>query len=318
LIGTSCGAFITTNGSNVFLGNATGTSFSGYSSCVLIGHSADCSSNNLTNAIAIGNGASVGASNSLVLGNGCNVGIGTSIPRAKFSVGNPSAATTVTSLANLYNTVQNSARIVFTGQEVVSSSNLNNEGMCMVLALNRTNNRGIGFMDSTHAFNSTNCSLRISVASTSAAAIASVSTDNSAYRPLFIEGTTVTINPVTSFTSSTDSVYKPTAGSWLSSSDVRIKRDIRKYNSGLKEILGLNVVYFKFNEYSGFNKKIRDKENIGFIADEVLEVMPECVGEMPNKKFGKIKSLDITPITYALVNAVKELKEEINALKKAA
>jgi hypothetical protein len=51
-----------------------------YNDCVFLGVNADASVNNLTNAIAIGSGASVGASHSMVLGNGCKIGIGTSTP----------------------------------------------------------------------------------------------------------------------------------------------------------------------------------------------------------------------------------------------
>lgn len=53
---------------------------------VFIGYMADVSVNNLTNAIAIGANAQVGASNSMVLGNGVSVGIGTSVPTAKLQV----------------------------------------------------------------------------------------------------------------------------------------------------------------------------------------------------------------------------------------
>lgn len=51
-----------------------------YNNCLFLGSHADASVNNLTNAIAIGYGSSVGASNSLILGDSCNVGIGTSTP----------------------------------------------------------------------------------------------------------------------------------------------------------------------------------------------------------------------------------------------
>ena len=72
----------------------------------------------------------------------------------------------------------------------------------------------------------------------------------------------------------------------------------------------LRPVEFKFNNYSGFSEEVRRKVNRGLIADEVLKVMPECIGSLQNKKFGKIKSLDATPIIYALVNSVKELNKD--------
>lgn len=53
---------------------------------VFIGYMADVSVNALTNAIAIGANAIVGASDSMVLGNGVSVIIGGSVPTAKFQV----------------------------------------------------------------------------------------------------------------------------------------------------------------------------------------------------------------------------------------
>jgi hypothetical protein len=72
-LGRRAGYTITTGAQNLFLGEL-----------------ADASSGTLINATAIGYGAIVGASNSLVLGgtgaNAVNVGIGTTIPNAKLSV----------------------------------------------------------------------------------------------------------------------------------------------------------------------------------------------------------------------------------------
>ncbi len=53
---------------------------------LFLGYMADVSTNNLTNASAIGANATVGASNSMVLGNGVNVGIGSSTPTSKLQV----------------------------------------------------------------------------------------------------------------------------------------------------------------------------------------------------------------------------------------
>lgn len=53
---------------------------------LFLGYMADISVDNLTNAIAIGANATVGASNSMVLGNGVNVAIGLSVPDAKLHV----------------------------------------------------------------------------------------------------------------------------------------------------------------------------------------------------------------------------------------
>ena len=63
---------------------------------------------------------------------------------------------------------------------------------------------------------------------------------------------------------------------------------------------------------------------VGLIANEAQAVMPEMVG-VTEKKFEpeddhltEILTLDATALIYALVNSVKELKAEIDALKAGA
>ena len=84
--GNSCGFgyqalyYNTTGNNNCSFGNNSGSSQLIYNNCIFLGTLADASINNLTNAIAIGYQASVGASNCMVLGgsgaNQLSVGIG--------------------------------------------------------------------------------------------------------------------------------------------------------------------------------------------------------------------------------------------------
>jgi hypothetical protein len=80
-------ALYTTNaGSNTALGYNAGVTITTGTSNTLVGASADVASAALTNATALGAGASVACSNCLVLGNGANVGIGTTAPGTKLDV----------------------------------------------------------------------------------------------------------------------------------------------------------------------------------------------------------------------------------------
>jgi hypothetical protein len=94
-VGINAGVANTDGNANTFLGRFAGNTNTLGDQNTLIGFDADVLSNNLTNAIAIGSFAAVGASNSMVLGgisgvNGSfvntNVGIGTTAPSARLQI----------------------------------------------------------------------------------------------------------------------------------------------------------------------------------------------------------------------------------------
>jgi len=94
------------------------------------------------------------------------------------------------------------------------------------------------------------------------------------------------------------------AVSFNTSSTKRVKKNIKKYNTGLKAVKKLNPVSFK---------RKRDSQNdIGFIAEEVNEILPLIVRK-DDKNLPQ--SLDYSKITVVLVNAIKELSIELERLK---
>lgn len=310
--GSGSGPTTSASNDNCFFGYLAGFNRLTYNQCVLIGSTADCSSTGLTNAIAIGYGASVAASNCMVLGNGVNVGIGTSTPTSLLTVGSNTTAPTTNTNINSYSSTQNLARYALTGNSYWTGGGTSTEGMSFYLGYNSTSNRQMVFLDSSHAKNSSNAGLRIGLGTLtfSSVWIGAISTDGSTVKPLTIESS--------SLYSTTDTVTKPTAGLWTGVSDIRIKENIKKYTRGLSEILKLNPIEYQLNEASGYSKEIREKINRGLIANEVEEIMPECVGRINHRGLGEIRSLDITPITYAMVNAIKELNNRLESLEKAA
>ncbi len=92
-------------------------------------------------------------------------------------------------------------------------------------------------------------------------------------------------------------------------SDSRLKEDIADLQYGLNEILQLRPV-----SYNWKNDNINQGKQFGFIAQEVQEVMPELVKEFETED-GERLGLDKEGIYAALVNAIKELKQEIEILK---
>ena len=113
---------------------------------------------------------------------------------------------------------------------------------------------------------------------------------------------------------------KPGGGAWFDASDARIKTVTGSYSTGLDQIAKLNPVKFRYKGNDGdAHALVKDKEFIGLVADEAMRAMPELVslgeGEVDGRRVNDLKMLDPSAIIYALINAVKELKAEIEALK---
>ena len=124
-----------------------------------------------------------------------------------------------------------------------------------------------------------------------------------------------TINP-TAKLSVNGTVNKPGGGSWGVFSDRNLKRDIKPYQNGLASILGVNPVYFKYNDKLDYDQTI---EYVGIIAQDLQKIAPEMVTEeiFKNKTEGhdeKYLKVDPSAFTYMLINAVKEQQKMIEAL----
>ena len=92
------------------------------------------------------------------------------------------------------------------------------------------------------------------------------------------------------------------AGVWTDASDISKKYAIEDLEYGLEEILLLNP--------KSYNYKIDGTESIGFIAQEMEEIIPEIVsGEEGNKGIG------YGQLNAVLVNAVKELSIKNDRIK---
>ena len=102
-----------------------------------------------------------------------------------------------------------------------------------------------------------------------------------------------------------------TAYSSTTGSDKRLKTNIKDINYGLKDILNLRGVEFDWKE------KRDGKHDIGFIAQEVQEVIPEVINEIPDLKYenNKYLGVDYSKIVPILVESMKEQQKQIDSLK---
>ena len=97
------------------------------------------------------------------------------------------------------------------------------------------------------------------------------------------------------------------SGNITATSDARMKNISGSFDRGLNAIVNLSPKVYRWNEASGLNT---DDVNVGLIAQEVLPYIPEAVSE----KDGRYTMSD-RPIIAALINAVKELKSDNDALR---
>lgn len=105
---------------------------------------------------------------------------------------------------------------------------------------------------------------------------------------------------------------------WINTSDERTKENIREYDKGLDEICQLNTKLYDFN---GKGQTEVRQDNVGVIAQDVLPIFPEAIGTYEAKlneedaEDTELYNIDMQPITFAMINAIKDLKAENDALK---
>ena len=91
-------------------------------------------------------------------------------------------------------------------------------------------------------------------------------------------------------------------------SDKRLKTDISNIENGLDKVMQMQGVYYKRND-------IEDpREQIGVLAQDMEAIMPEIVLTADDDM--QTKSVDYGKLTSVLIEAIKELKIEIDELKK--
>lgn len=114
------------------------------------------------------------------------------------------------------------------------------------------------------------------------------------------------------FLVNTDSAKKPNGGLWVAYSDRQLKENISAYTKGLAQVKELNPVTFNFNDVTSLGKQTQYKTYTGLIAQDI-EVT--SFANTVNTGSDGYKNVDSSEITYALINAVKELSVQVDSLK---
>jgi hypothetical protein len=112
---------------------------------------------------------------------------------------------------------------------------------------------------------------------------------------------------------------KPGGGSFTATSDARVKNVLGNYTRGLDEISQLNPIKFTYNGKA--KTPTEDQERIGLLAQEVQPIIPEIVSTRLEKlneedeENTEILMVDPSDLVFALVNACKDLKSQIETLQ---
>ena len=90
-------------------------------------------------------------------------------------------------------------------------------------------------------------------------------------------------------------------------SDKRLKTDIKPITNSLDKVMQMQGVYYKRNDVEDA------REQVGVLAQDMEAILPEVVLTADDEI--QTKSVDYGKITSVLIEAIKELKAEINELK---
>ena len=99
-------------------------------------------------------------------------------------------------------------------------------------------------------------------------------------------------------------VYLSSSSTWIAASDVNRKKNFESYNKGLAEICNLQPTLFNLKTQSDNEPKIA-----GLIAQQVGEHIQEAFSD------GEFIGIDYNVLTVTIINAIKELKAELDELK---
>ncbi len=297
LINNVSGNTNTAIGSGSLLSNLSG------SSNTALGRNADVTAGNLTNATAIGAFAKVGSSNSLVLGASenaavpnVNVGIGIQSPQSTLHV-NP-----------------NGAGGIFIGKD-------KNAGGTTGLEMGVTNLSGGGaYVQSTQAAGSLYGDLLLNPNGGQVGI--GFSNPTSVQFPLDInqsdnKGIRLSNGPYKWDISNNDGLsfnyngilkaYISISGSYVTTSDARLKKDVKKMPSVLDKVMVLQPKTYKY-----ISNEETDTRSTGFIAQEVMPLFPELVTDFQQPTNNTADTTVYHGINYAgfSVVAIKAIQEQ--------
>jgi hypothetical protein len=126
-------------------------------------------------------------------------------------------------------------------------------------------------------------------------------------RPIYLRQYGYTTSFIAGFTQNgANSLY------WNTVSDQRIKENIKKSNLQICYDNVKNINLYRYNYINGFNDKIKDKTQLGFIAQQVKQHFPKSVSREKiriedKREIPDLANIDVAQVNYSLFGAVKQL-----------
>jgi len=108
------------------------------------------------------------------------------------------------------------------------------------------------------------------------------------------------------------------SANWSTTSDRRLKKNIIDNNTGLEKLTQIQVRNFEYRLPEEVDAELKPTDavkrtgvQLGVIAQELQAVLPECV----KTESTGVMSVDADNLTWYMINAIKELKAELDAYK---
>lgn len=146
---------------------------------------------------------------------------------------------------------------------------------------------------------SANTTYSIATFAGAAKGIAIKDTTSSVYRAIYISSGSGGLY----FWNGTNEGYLNSAGAWTNASDGRLKKNIVDIKYGLEAVLSTMP--------RSFERKDVDGEYVGFIAQELQQIIPEVVSGDPNKQLG----VDYGSLVAVAFKAIQELAAKVAELE---
>ena len=104
---------------------------------------------------------------------------------------------------------------------------------------------------------------------------------------------------------------------YSSGSSMDYKQEVQDYKPDTDAIMNLRPVHYEYkNKWKKFGKRLANNNGqIGLVAEEVAEVMPELAVMKEEDGKDVVRNVDYEKLTVVLLSEIQELKREVKALK---